>query len=86
MLKIREKVDEPSNIKWENLDATGLERCFRLTVVFFAVLLVMLLTFAVIFIANIVKPSNNTTCPSDDYSFADAKAANDKDVTTCFCR
>lgn len=80
-------MDEPSNIKWENLDATGGERCARLTCVFFSVLCVMLLTFTVIFVANIVKPSNSTNCPSDTtYTFEEAEAANDKDVTTCFCR
>ena len=57
------EVDEPSNIKWENLDVTTGEKCRRLTCVYLLVLAFMLITFAIIIIANIVKPVNNENCP-----------------------
>lgn len=86
LLKIREKVDEPSNIKWENLDVSTSERIGRVCVVLFLVLIVMLLTFIIIFVANIVKPSSSTYCPATTYSYSEAKDSNDKTIKTCFCK
>lgn len=48
------KPDEPSNILWENIEVTALNRFLRTLVVIILVLIIMAITFAVIIIANIV--------------------------------
>jgi DMSO/TMAO reductase YedYZ molybdopterin-dependent catalytic subunit len=62
-LKVSKRVDEPSNIRWENLSLTTEERIFRGVCVALLLLLTMLLTFALLLVANIVRPADATSCP-----------------------
>lgn len=55
---IVKKVDNPSNIKWENLDVTLTGKFFRGFCVIFALFLVMAITIAIVFAANLAKPSS----------------------------
>jgi hypothetical protein len=64
-------VDNPSNIKWENLEVKLTEKAWRLAIVFFIVFLLMIITFIIIFVANIVKPPNPDKCPKEQYSLAE---------------
>jgi len=52
-LEIIAKVEEPSNIKWENLDCSFLESWCRWFCVVLILIAAMLITFAVIIVANI---------------------------------
>jgi len=61
-LIVSEKVDEPSNINWENLDCSPEESFFRKCIVFFLLILIMFITFFVIIGANIVKPVDAENC------------------------
>ena len=61
--QIEEEVDNPSNIKWENLEVRSGEKACRLCLVFLAVFCLMIITFVIIFVANIVKPPNPDKCP-----------------------
>ena len=56
-MKLNGKLDEPSNIKWENLDVGGVERVMRKCCMGLVLLAVMLFTFAIIIVANLVKVS-----------------------------
>lgn len=62
-LNVSGRVEEPSNIKWENLDISLRESNLRSLVVIFVVIGLMLITFTVIIAANIVKPTNIQNCP-----------------------
>jgi hypothetical protein len=54
VLEIEEKIANPSNVKWENIEFKPIDRYGRLCLVFFIVFLLMILTFGIIFAANIV--------------------------------
>lgn len=54
--RLTTKMDEPSNIKWENLDMSNGERRFRACVVFFVVVILLAITFLLLLTINVVKP------------------------------
>jgi len=51
------RADDPSNILWENLDCTKWERFWRRSFVIILVAFLMLITFAIVFIASIFSNS-----------------------------
>ena len=57
-IKFNEKVDEPSNIKWENLETSNEERFLRGFCTIILLLITMILTILIIIVANIIKPTN----------------------------
>lgn len=67
-LTLNSRVDEPSNIRWENLDASGSDRCCRSFVVLILVIAIMIITFLIVFVANIVKPTDSEDCPQMIYN------------------
>lgn len=54
-LIIHKKVDNPSNIKWENLEVTTFQRMWRSLVVYFVIFLLMIITFMIVFGVNVVS-------------------------------
>jgi len=54
--RLSTKMDEPSNIKWENLDMSARERRLRSCVVFFVVVILLAITFLLLLTINMVKP------------------------------
>jgi len=72
------KVDDPTNILWENLDQKAPEKCARRTFVYFLIFLTMICTFALLIAANIMKPKNSNQCPQYEISLADAKESGDE--------
>lgn len=73
-LRLDSYVDEPSNIRWENLDASTGDKCCRSCIVLILVICVMIMTFMIIFIANIVKVGCSSpeifSCPPPPAFFA----------------
>ena len=61
-LEVSSKIDEPSNIRWENLDMKFLEKSARICCIILSILLVMSLSFAIIFVANVSKPASTSSC------------------------
>ena len=63
---------EPSNIKWENLDASNSERFWRILFVVVATLAIMLLTFIIIVMTNLISPNDNfENCPNNEITLED---------------
>ena len=56
ILKIDTDVDNPGDIKWENIEVTNGSRFLRKSLVAFVVLMLMLITVLIFFIAYIIKP------------------------------
>ena len=83
---LKKHTDEPSNIKWENLEMETSETILRRICVFFTLFITMLLTFIIVIIANIVKPTEPDNCPSEDISYSDAKDSNSTLIKDCFCK
>ena len=54
-IKVHKNIDEPSDIKWENLEVTYTEKILRKIFVFFILLLTMFITFIIIILTNITK-------------------------------
>jgi len=83
---IVKKVDNPSNIKWENLDASTTERFFRFICVILILLATMILTLAIVFIANVVKPTTNQECPIFDITRSEATDPDASEyIVNCYC-
>lgn len=86
-MEIEPIISEPGNLRWENLDASKYDIGKRKVYVAILILLVMFLTFSVIFVANIMKPTNSIKCPNEAIDFSEAYAnKDDKRVVECFCR
>jgi hypothetical protein len=65
---IVKRVDNPSNIKWENLDTTLSGKILRGICVGIILFLVMAITIAIVFAANLAKPSSAQECPVTLYT------------------
>lgn len=64
-LMVSADVDEPSNIKWENIDATKYDLFKRSVVVMILVFIVLIVTIIILFIANFLKPAEKVqNCPN----------------------
>lgn len=85
-LAVEQKVDEPSNIKWENLDVSTGEKCWRMCVVIIAVIGIMLATFFIIFVANIVKPTSSESCPENEFTLVEAQTTSNSFIKDCYCK
>ncbi|KAL4463408.1 hypothetical protein ABPG72_017129 [Tetrahymena utriculariae] len=85
-LQIYPIVDEPSNIKWENLDVKSGNRFFRAIIVFLIILCVMLMTLSTLIVANVAQPKQQTSfCPSNKYTYEQAKQINTSQSQYCYC-
>lgn len=63
-LIIEKDISEPSNLRWENLDASSWDIMRRKGFVAILIICLMFLTFSIVFVANIMKPKNTINCPS----------------------
>jgi hypothetical protein len=93
LLEIEPRPDNPSDVIWENIEVSGWQRGSRLCLVFFLVLCFMVITFGIIFAANIVQPRDASECPQSAYTYkqtltlvAAAKTTSQKElIKDCFC-
>jgi hypothetical protein len=58
LLDLERKVEEPSNIKWENLDVGSIEFGFRRLIVYFMLIIVMALSFIFLIVGTAIATSD----------------------------
>ena len=77
-------MDEPSDIKWENLEVTSIEKTGRKIIVYLILLLTMFITFIIIVLTNIVKQGTPSNCTSETITYLEA--LNNSSKVSCYCK
>lgn len=89
IIPICELPDNPSNILWENKGITRMSRIFRTIVVLICLVVVMVVTFLIIFCLNLASEFVGTDECDQDYVLSDftedTSLQDDQVATDCFC-
>lgn len=81
-MRIIPKVDNPSNINWENLEVTSSNRFLRILIIGFFVFCLMIITFFIVFAVNIVSKYSPENCPNRDYTYENTQTWINEATTT----